>query len=136
MRVTNLHRSLCIFLSFLVLFATMTITVNKHYCCGKLIKVAFFQKVKPCCEQKERIGNNPLEKQVHKKCCSDTHQILKTHHQLSVSSFQIPLFFVVFSVVSTLFVKVFRFFKTISIKHYIPPLRSLNLTILYQVFRI
>lgn len=36
-------------LSFLLLFATMGLTVSKHYCCEELIEVSINAEAEPCC---------------------------------------------------------------------------------------
>ena len=42
------HKTLAISMSFVVLFSTMSFTINMHYCGDTLVETALFQKAKGC----------------------------------------------------------------------------------------
>lgn len=75
-----LHKSFSILMAVLVLFSTVSFTVEKHYCAGNLIDVAIFSKVKKC-------GDN-LEGVSMKSCCEDEVEIVKGQDDLQFSSFE------------------------------------------------
>ena len=43
-----LHKIMAFAMTFVVLFSTMSFTVNMHYCGGTLVETALFQKAKGC----------------------------------------------------------------------------------------
>ena len=73
MKVSILHKAFSVVLTFLVLFSTLSFTVEKHYCGDSLVDVAVFSEAKKC-------GGMDAEDEVYVKnsCCKDTIDELNT----------------------------------------------------------
>ncbi len=64
-------------MSFVVLFTTMSFTVDMHYCGDTLVDFSLFQKVEGCDMDKAPIALDcEMPSMAEKSCCSD-HQIVK-----------------------------------------------------------
>ncbi len=57
-------------LSFVVLFSSMSFTIDKHYCGETLIDVSFFGKAEGCGMEGMKMNSN-AKKIGKKKCCKD-----------------------------------------------------------------
>lgn len=68
-------------LALLVLFSTLSFTVEKHYCGDTLIDVAIFSEAKTC-------GMDMDSKQKQKSCCDDKVDLVKGQNELKLSSFE------------------------------------------------
>ena len=72
-------------LAFLVLFSTLSFTVEKHYCGRFLVDVAVFSEAKGCGMEKmshTETGESTLKKM---SCCKDEVIVLEGQDELSVS---------------------------------------------------
>lgn len=67
-------------MAILVMFSTVSFTVEKHYCAGNLIDVAIFSEVEKC-------GDNMEEASI-KSCCKDEVEVVKGQDELKFSSFE------------------------------------------------
>lgn len=67
-------------MAILVLFSTVSFTIEKHYCAGNLIDVAIFTEVDKC-------GDN-MEELSMKSCCMDEVEVIKGQDELKYSSFE------------------------------------------------
>ena len=77
-----LHKSFSTLLAMLVLFSTVSFTVEKHFCGDTLIDVAIFSEVHKC-------GMEMNEAVVEKKqCCKDVVEVVEGQDQLNFSSFE------------------------------------------------
>ena len=72
-------------MAFLVLFSTISFTVEKHYCGNNLIDVAIFTKAENCGMDMEISDMSTLEK---KHCCKDEVEIVKGQDKLKKVSFE------------------------------------------------
>ena len=71
-------------MAFLVLISTVSLTIEKRYCCDSLIDVAVFTEMKDCCPSLQI--DLPVE--VSKKgCCEDEVEILQGPRVLKDSTF-------------------------------------------------
>lgn len=69
-------------LSFIVLFSTLSFTVEKHYCGEHLVDTAIFSEAKKC-------GMDSVnEIYVKKPCCKDTVDVFEGQDELSTIDFQ------------------------------------------------
>ena len=70
-------------LSLLVLFSTLSFTVEKHYCGENLIDTAIFSEVKKC---------GPMDSEdmvyIKKPCCKDTVDVFEGQDELNTSDFE------------------------------------------------
>jgi hypothetical protein len=75
------HKVFSVALAFLVLFSTLSITVEKHFCGDTLIDVAVFSEAKGCgMEMKSETKNK-------KPCCKDVIEIIEGQDELNTVSF-------------------------------------------------
>lgn len=119
-------------MSLLVLFSTVSFTVEKHYCGGNLIDVAIFSKVEKC-------GEN-MEQSTKKSCCKDEVEVVKGQDELKYSSikeldFEQKIFISLFAYSYTnLFESLPN--QIIPFKDYSPPNLVTDIQVLDQVFLI
>lgn len=85
MKFSFLHKSASLVLAVLVLFSTMSLTVEKHFCGGQLIDVAVFTKLHRC---GDGISEMPTLDTLKKSCCKDEVDIIEGVTNLHVPSFQ------------------------------------------------
>lgn len=82
---TIINKIFSVTLAFLVLFSTLSFTVEKHYCGNHLVDVAIFTKVENCGMDTEAVATANFEK---KHCCKDEIQVVKGQDKLKKSSFE------------------------------------------------
>ncbi|MCK0108689.1 hypothetical protein MWU58_05255 [Flavobacteriaceae bacterium S0825] len=78
------HKILSIALVFVVLFSTMSFTINMHYCGGSLMDTAIFSKVETCGMKME----NPLSggcSITKMNCCDDKSLVVDGQDELKLS---------------------------------------------------
>ena len=71
-------------MAFVVLFSTMSFTINMHYCGGTLMDSAIFQKVETCGMEMDK----PLTEGcsiTKKDCCKDEQVVLDGQNELQLS---------------------------------------------------
>lgn len=76
-----LHKSFSMILAFLVLFSTVSFTIEKHYCGDTLIDASVFSESKKC-------GMESMEMLEKKTCCKDEVDVVKGQDELKFSSFE------------------------------------------------
>ena len=76
-----IHKVFSVFLALLVLFSTVSFTVEKHFCGGELVDSAIFSKAEKC-------GSEAMEVNTSKKrsCCKDEIDIIIGQDELSLKS--------------------------------------------------
>ncbi len=67
-------------LALLVLFSTVSFTIEKHYCGDVLVDVSVFSEVEKC-------GMEAMEILLKKGCCKDEVNVVKGQDELKVSTF-------------------------------------------------
>ena len=67
------HKIMSLAMTFVVLFSTMSFTVNMHYCGDTLVESAIFQKAKGCGMEMEKPSTE--ECSITKKNCCDDEQL-------------------------------------------------------------
>ncbi|WP_052143722.1 HYC_CC_PP family protein [Wocania ichthyoenteri] len=75
-----LHKSFSTLLAFLVLFSTVSFTIEKHFCGDVLVDVSMFTEAEKC-------EMEALEIQQKKTCCKDELQVVQGQDELKFSSF-------------------------------------------------
>lgn len=68
------HKIMSLAMTFVVLFSTMSFTVNMHYCGDTLVESAIFQKAKGCGMEMEKPSTE--ECSITKKNCCDEEQLV------------------------------------------------------------
>ena len=67
------HKIISLAMAFVVLFSTLSFTVNMHYCGDTLVETAFFHKAKGCGMEMEKPSTKSCS--ITKKSCCDDKQI-------------------------------------------------------------
>lgn len=67
------HKIVSLAMAFVVLFSTMSFTVNMHYCGDTLVETAFFHKSKGCGMEMEKPSTKSCS--ITKKSCCDDKQL-------------------------------------------------------------
>ncbi|MFK2819559.1 hypothetical protein U0L90_05480 [Flavobacteriaceae sp. LMIT009] len=131
------HKVFSIFMAMLVMFSTVSLTVEKHYCGDTLVDVAVFEEAKKCGMES---SNMPVEEITKKSCCKDTVDLLEGQDELRVNSFddldyEQQLFVTTF-VYS--YINLFEGLPQLVVPHkdYSPPNLIVDIQVLDQVFLI
>lgn len=82
MKASILHKVSSIVLTCLVLFSTLSFTVEKHYCGENLVDTAIFSQAKKCGMDSDN------EVYVKKPCCKDTIDVVEGQDELNTVDFQ------------------------------------------------
>lgn len=130
------QKSAALTMAFLVLFSTMSFTVNKHYCGKMLVGQSVFSKVEACCPM---MNHSSDKNSVEKKCCTDKKVVVEGQDDLK-NSFQ-NLDFQQQFVVAALFYSYVDLFENlpeqvVPFKDYSPPLLVYDIQILDETFLI
>lgn len=135
-----LTKILSFFLTILVLFSSVSFTVEKHLCGGQVYSESIFGKAEKCgindddCELE---ANNPFYSE--KSCCEDEIQfingsIFEKEPSVKLNNKQQQDFTISVLIDNGLITKEFN--ESTHFKNYLPPPNKNNFNILYQVFRI
>lgn len=76
-----LHKTFSMLLALLVLFSTVSFTIEKHYCGDTLIDASVFSETKKC-------GMESMEMLQKKACCKDEVDVVKGQDELKFSTFE------------------------------------------------
>lgn len=130
MKHSFLHRTFSIALSIVVVFSTLSLTIEQHFCGDFLIDAALFSEVKKC----------DSEAGVKKPCCKDEVQLVDTIDDFALTHFEDLKLNQQYVVVAFCVVN-FQVFEasskaSISYKHYKPPNLFKDFQILHDTFLI
>ena len=127
------HKILAITLSLLVLFSTLSFTVEKHFCGDTLVEIAIFSDVNSC-SPNEDISENK------KPCCKDVIDLIEGQDDLIVKTFDDINFSQQLFLTTFVFTSLMRFEdlskQDISYKHYKPPIIVEDIQLLHDTFLI
>ncbi len=127
-----------LFLAFLVLFSTMSFTINEHYCGEILVDVAVFKQAKTCGMEIQQSETNSENIITNKNCCKNEHIVKEGQNELTISinslSFDQQLFVTsfIYSYLNLFEVKE----KITPFRYFSPPLFDKDMQVLYQTFLI
>ncbi|MEZ4792024.1 MAG: hypothetical protein R2783_00660 [Gelidibacter sp.] len=79
------HKVFSLLMAFLVLFSTVTFTIEKHFCGDELIDLAMFSKANNCGTDVEAMKLTSVEKE---NCCKDEVEVVKGQDKLKLTSFE------------------------------------------------
>jgi len=128
---TFLHKSFSVLLTFLVLFSTVSFTVEKHFCGDVLIDVAMFTETHKCAMEAQEVL-------LKKSCCKDEVDVVKGQNELKFTSFEDIEFthqhFI--TALSYAFINLFNVLEQQIVPHknYSPPNLVADIQVLDQVF--
>jgi len=83
-KFSNTHKFFSIALSFLVLFSTLSLTIEKHFCGDTLIDVAIFSEAEICGMQDMKMDQDGM---VEKSCCKNEKEVIEGVNKLVTKSF-------------------------------------------------
>ncbi|WP_083478327.1 HYC_CC_PP family protein [Lacinutrix himadriensis] len=120
------HKIMSFAMAFVVLFSTMSFSVNMHYCGDTLVETAIFNKAKGCGMKMEKPATDGCSI-TKKSCCNDEQVLVDGQDQLQIQFDNISLEQQVFiaSFVYT-YINLFEgaYSSISSFETYIPPLVS------------
>ncbi|MDA7558304.1 hypothetical protein N8768_04025 [Flavobacteriaceae bacterium] len=131
------HKISSVGLAMIVLFSTMSFTIEKHFCGDRLVDVALFSKLNKCNMNSSSVE---LDNLVEKACCKDEVNTVIGQNELLTHSFddvnadvQIELF----NVTQPNYVNTELIFSSkIGFDNYLPPNLIINRLIINQSFLI
>lgn len=85
MKFSTSYKLVSFALSFLVLFSTLSLTIEKHFCGDVLIDVAIFSESEKC---KDDIAEKTKHDSIKKSCCKDEIDVVEGVSQLTTNSFE------------------------------------------------
>ncbi|WP_178989784.1 HYC_CC_PP family protein [Winogradskyella schleiferi] len=85
MKISNTHKIFSIALSFLVLFSTLSLTIEKHFCGDTLIDVAIFSESEKCSDDISYSDNDSI---MEKSCCKDEIDVIEGLSNVTLNSFE------------------------------------------------
>jgi hypothetical protein len=77
------HKILSFIMAFVVLFSTMSFTIDMHYCGDTLVETAVFQKAKGCGMEMQNPSNNDCSV-IKKNCCSEEQLVVSGQDELQL----------------------------------------------------
>ncbi|MFD2725319.1 HYC_CC_PP family protein [Hyunsoonleella rubra] len=78
---TITHKLFSVGLAILVLFSTVSFTIEKHYCGDVLVGTSVFAAAENC-------GMEAMEKAQKKSCCKDEVDVVEGQDELKITSFE------------------------------------------------
>lgn len=133
------HKIVSVLMAFVVMFTTMSFTVDMHYCGDSLVDFSLFQKAESCGMEKAQAVKDCEPSISQEPCCSDQKIFKKANHDLKTSfdklSFEQQTF------VTTFFYAYLNLFEELDenivpFKDYHPPFLEQDVLVLNQVFLI
>lgn len=79
------HKIVSILMSFVVLFSTMSFTIDMHYCGDTLMDTAIFHKAKTCGMEIQKITTSSDCSIVKKDCCKEEQIVVKGQDELKIA---------------------------------------------------
>lgn len=135
-----IHKFIALIMAIVVLFTTMSFTVDMHYCGDTLVDFSFVQDVKTCGMEKVEPAKCCSNSMISKKsCCSDEQLIVRGQVNLmqdfSQLTFEQQKFVVSFAYS---YISLFEgtASKKISFIDHLPPFIRRDLQVLHQTFLI
>ena len=132
-----LHKLFSVSLALIVLFSTVSFTIEKHFCGDKLVDISVFTEANKCKMEALDIENEEITK---KTCCKDEIDMVAGQDELIVKAFDDLDFeqqLLVTSLVLT-YINLFEGLPQLVIPHkdYSPPNLVLDIQVKDQVFLI
>ena len=132
------HKITAFVLAFVVLFSTISFTINMHYCGDILVDTAIFHKAKGCGMEMEAFI--PTSKPVIQKtpCCKDQHILVKGQDELQTSLDKTTINHQEYVAIAMIY-SYLNLFESLpkeplSFKEYSPPDVIPDIQVLHQVF--
>ncbi|MBV7270674.1 HYC_CC_PP family protein [Winogradskyella luteola] len=78
------HKIMSVLMAFVVLFSTLSFTINMHYCGDTLVETAVFQKAKGCGMEMQNPSSEGCS-MTKKNCCNDEQIVMDGQDELKIS---------------------------------------------------
>jgi len=137
----SLRQIASVTMALLVLFSTMSFTVDMHYCGDHLVDFSFFENAKNCTMQASpsKATGEISVMEMEMDCCTDLEIVLEGQDDLKISFDQFTFDQQIF--ISTFYYTYVNLFETVdknlnSFKEYSPPPLIRDIQILDQTFLI
>ncbi|WP_179321208.1 HYC_CC_PP family protein [Winogradskyella helgolandensis] len=85
MKFSYTHKVFSIGLSLLILFSTLSLTIEKHFCGDTLIDVAIFSKTEKCADDLAQVEEASITKM---SCCKDEVDVIEGLSETTLNSFE------------------------------------------------
>ncbi len=133
-----IHKVLSVLMALLVMFSTVSFTIDMHYCGDTLVETAIFHKAKGCGMEMDKGIVNTGCSITKKNCCKEEQIIVKGQDELNVTVFE-DLKFDQQSFLTTFIISYSNLFESfpkeiIPFKDYSPPNLISDIQVLDQVF--
>ena len=133
------HKTLSVLMALVVLFTTVSLTVDMHYCGDSLVDFSFFHKAETCGMEIVGTAKDCKPAISQEPCCSD-HQIVKEANHDLKTSFD-KLTFGQQTFVATFFYTYINLFEGLDknfvpFKDYSPPFIERDVQTLYETYLI
>ena len=134
-----IHKILALLMAFFMLVSTVSWTVEKHFCFGSLVDIAFFHEADTCGMEMPLLNDNAALNKDSNGCCSDEIISVQGQDELSISNDDLSLgqqqFLVAFA---SYYINLFQPREQHYVPHadYPPPVLVRDIHVLDQVFLI
>lgn len=127
-------------MALVVMFSTMSFTINSHFCGDTLVSTSYFSEAKTCGMEKSQDTNTKECSIAKKNCCKDVTQLIEGQDDLKKSTFD-SLSYDQQLFVATFYYSYINLFeglhnKVIPFKDYAPPLVVKDIHVLDEVYLI
>ncbi len=126
-------------LAFIVLFSTMSFTINEHYCGGDLVDTSWFVKADTCMMEGMEMSSSSESIMISDTCCNDVITIIDGQDEVKQNNSQISFQQQVF-VTALVFTysALFSVVENEEVNHniYIPPKLVKDIQVLDETFLI
>ena len=79
------HKIMAMVMAFVVLFSTMSFTINMHYCGDTLVDTSIFHKAKTCGMEMQKAIENSECSSIKKDCCKEEQIVVEGQDELKIS---------------------------------------------------
>jgi hypothetical protein len=135
-----LHKILAIIIALVVLFSSLSFTVEKHVCMGEITDVSYFNEADNCGMTPEDCDmEKPSEPIINKeKCCNDVHELVpgNQNEQQALKNLEIDQLQFILSYTLSSLILLEEEKELNSFLVYSPPLVDKDVQVLYQTFLI
>ena len=137
MKFSYTHKVFSIALSFLILFSTLSLTIEKHFCGDTLIDVAIFSETEKCAEDLTQVEEASITKM---SCCKDEVDVIEGLSETTLNSFEDldVIYQQVLIAYSYSYINLFEGLPNLVIPHkdYLPPTVVKDIHLLDEVYLI
>jgi hypothetical protein len=79
------HKIVSVLMSFVVLFSTMSFTIDMHYCGDTLMDTAIFHKAKTCGMEIQKTATSSDCSKAKKDCCKEEQIFVEGQDELKIA---------------------------------------------------